>query len=944
MHKIRSFVVCLLFATLAVSAHAATYLVPSDREMIQRSDDVVIATGVTSFSERTASGRIVTRHTLRIEEVLKGERGAGQHLVLTELGGVLADGAALLIPGSPEYAPGQRYLVFTEANREGEPITFGMSLGQFELIEQRGRVLALREHIVGFDQNYEAHAEAARDAAGFTRYIRGIVAQRIAPEPTYFVVVDAEAADARAPHDRWNVGANAFSRGSYLLGGNFRWQNTPNANFVTAGTPPSGLNGDAAITRAVSEWNGTDSSIDYSKGGTDNSATGGLEDNDNKDGILYGDPNGEVNGAAVAIGGAWGSGQYSLDGETFIGISEADIVVNEVFSAPQCVFNSAMTHEMGHTLGLRHANQAPSGTTCGTTAECTSAAIMNSTVSCPFDGRLQTFDKNAAATVYGSGPACAAPTISTQPQSKSIAPGTSTSLSVTAAGTSPFTYQWYVGTVGNVSAPVSGGTGTSINVTPTATTSYWVRVTNACGTVDSSAATVTVSTCTAPTISTQPQSKNIAAGASTSLSVTAAGTAPLSYQWYIGTAGNVSTPVTGGTTASINVTPSATTTYWVRVTNSCGSIDSAAATVTIAACVAPTINTQPQNKSILQGTSTSLNVQVNGTGPFSYQWYIGNSGDESNPAAGTSAAINVTPSATTSYWVLVTNSCGRVASATATVTVTTCPVVNITNASASPVVLGSSTLTVTASSPGQTLSYAWFRGTTPGSGGTQVSTAASFSVPVTEPASYWARVTNACGQSAVSNLVTVAPCTLPSLTAEPVDQTIAVNGTATLALQLAGAATDTSITWYRGLVGDRSALVGNGPSVTVGPLTATTQYWAAIRNTCGEISSRQVTITVTTETCTAPAITTQPLSQTVTTGTVTLTVVATGSGTLQYQWFQGAAGDTSKPVGTDASFTANGVAQATSYWVRVTNACGTVDSSVAQITVPKGRRRAVGHR
>jgi hypothetical protein len=853
MQKIRSFVVCLLFAALAVSAHAATYLVPSDREMIQRSDDIVLATGVTSFTEATATGAIVTRYTLRIEEVLKGQRQPGQHLVLTEGGGKLGD-VLTYIPGTPEYDPGERYLVFTEANRDLEPVTFGMALGQFKLEKRGGRALALRAEIHGFDGNLEAHREGARDVEGFKTYIRGIVAQRIAPEPTYFALLPENV--AREGYDRWHVASQA-TRASYLManGGNaFRWS-TPTATFVKSmpSGVQTGINADAAINLSYTQWNGTASDIEYSGTQRDDTAVGGLKagGSDNKHAILFNDPNGEVGSGIAGIGGvSRASGTHTLNGETFWTIREVDVVMNDG-SFTQACFNTVMVHELGHTLGFRHSNDPPAG------GESTTDAIMNSQVNCGWQGILKEYDKNAAATVYGSGAVCTAPSISTQPQNRNIAAGASTSLSVTAAGTSPFTYQWYVGTAGNVSTPVSGGTGTSINVTPTATTLYWVRVTNACGAIDSNAATVTVSSCTAPTISAQPQNRNIAAGASTSLSVTASGTAPLSYQWYVGTAGNVSSPVTGGATASITVTPSATTTYWVRVTNSCGTVDSA----------------------------------------------IG------------------------------------------TVTVTVCPVVNITSASASPVTLGSSTLSVTASSPGQTLSYAWFRGSTPGTGGTQVANTSSFSVTVTEPASYWVRVTNACGQSAVSNLLTVAPCTLPSIATQPADQSIAANGTATLSLQLTGAATDTSITWYRGAVGDRSALVGNGPSVTVGPLSATTQYWAAVRNTCGEISSRQVTITVTTETCTAPAITTQPLSQSVTTGTVTLTVAATGTGTLQYQWYEGAAGDTTRPVGTNAaSFTANGVGQATSYWVRVTNACGTVDSSVAQITVPKGRRRAVGHR
>ena len=50
---------------------------------------------------------------------------------------------------------------------------------------------------------------------------------------------------------------------------------------------------------------------------------------------------------------------------------------------------------------------------------------------------------------------------------------------------------------------------------------------------------------------------------------------------------------------------------------------------------------------------------------------------------------------------------------------------------------------------------------------------------------------------------------------------------------------------------------------------------------------------------TAPAITTQPADVTVAPGaTATLTVAASGAGPLSYQWFEGAAGTTTTPVGT----------------------------------------------
>ncbi len=64
----------------------------------------------------------------------------------------------------------------------------------------------------------------------------------------------------------------------------------------------------------------------------------------------------------------------------------------------------------------------------------------------------------------------------------------------------------------------------------------------------------------------------------------ASGTTPLSYQWYRGSTGDTSNPISGATSSSYT-TPKLiqTTSYWVAVTNSCGSANSNTATITMAA-------------------------------------------------------------------------------------------------------------------------------------------------------------------------------------------------------------------------------------------------------------------------------------------------------------------------------------------------------------------------
>lgn len=174
------------------------------------------------------------------------------------------------------------------------------------------------------------------------------------------------------------------------------------------------------------------------------------------------------------------------------------------------------------------------------------------------------------------------PGIAVQPAPVSITAGQTAQLSVQPSTSPAPAFQWYRGESGDTSNPVSGAILASFT-TPALmeTTSYWVRLTNGAGSIDSNTATVTV-TGTPPSITSGPAGSTIDYGATAQLQVTAEGTAPLSYQWYEGQSGDTSHPVSGATSSSFTTPPlTASAAYWVKVTNPIQTIQSGTATITV---------------------------------------------------------------------------------------------------------------------------------------------------------------------------------------------------------------------------------------------------------------------------------------------------------------------------------------------------------------------------
>ena len=224
---------------------------------------------------------------------------------------------------------------------------------------------------------------------------------------------------------------------------------------------------------------------------------------------------------------------------------------------------------------------------------------------------------------------------------------------------------------GTATAAGSGGTigagytysWNTVPVQNTATASSLCAGTYTCTITDSNACTTTTTaTITEPTLVViEPiAASTICFGGSTSLTAVATGGNPgaYSYTW---------SPAGTGTTATVSVSPLATTVYTVNASDANGC---PAAAVNVTVTVNPPLTVVANGAvSICPGVSASISAlaSLGGGGPYTYTW----------APAGTGTPLAVSPAITTTYTVTANDGCSPAATATVTVTVLPLPTVVI---------------------------------------------------------------------------------------------------------------------------------------------------------------------------------------------------------------------------------------------------------------------------
>ncbi|HEY2321634.1 MAG TPA: hypothetical protein VGJ82_02110, partial [Thermoanaerobaculia bacterium] len=377
----------LACAVVATPVFAASYIVPPDDAFIRKSETIVVAHALNSHVVNSAATGIETVTDFSVSEILKGYPTSVVHVHLP--GGVFGE-TIRAIGDAPTFTEGDDYLLFLNHRADGDfgPVDFGLGVFVFS-DEQDRRTVSRSAEVFGWDRDGGAHLEFRRDADAFLEYIRAI---RDGGEPAqnYLLPTPANMTHESLYRPAPVLEATSFTGTSYMLvcgggGEGCRWNGFPvnwnqgNSEPGAGGTPA----GKQAITAAFSSWNGAGVGINYVYASSNANLNGTLEQQDpnttdhvnnivfEKDLSSLGfGPYSCGGGGLLGYGGiSRASGTNTHNSETYVTTLEAEVSMNQGIANCTSLFNSgdfntAVTHELGHTLGLRHADQNRSGGAC----------------------------------------------------------------------------------------------------------------------------------------------------------------------------------------------------------------------------------------------------------------------------------------------------------------------------------------------------------------------------------------------------------------------------------------------------------------------------------------------------------------------------------------------------------------------------------------------------
>jgi hypothetical protein len=438
-----------------------------------------------------------------------------------------------------------------------------------------------------------------------------------------------------------------------------------------------------------------------------------------------------------------------------------------------------------------------------------------------------------------------------------------------------------------------------------------------------------------PSVATEPTDQTVTVGQTATFSVVAAGSAPLNYQW-----NKNGTAITSATSASYT-TPATIASddgaqFTALISNKVGRVTSNPVSLHVKVRVAPSITTQPANQTVTAGQTATFTVLASGMAPLSYQWLKNGANVAGATSSSYTTLLTTTADNGSTFDVVVSNTAGTATSNAATLTVNAASVApTITKQPVSQAVTAGQAATFNVAATGTApLSYQWRKNGVAISG----ATSSSYTTPATTSSDNGAQfsvvVSNSAGSvtSSAATLTVNTALVPPSITAQPISQTVTAGQTASFSVAVTGTAPLT-YQWRKNAV----AITGATSSSYTTPATTSSdngaQFSVVVSNSAGSVTSSAATLAVNAA-LVPPSITAQPTSQIVTAGqTATFNVAATGTAPLGYQWQKNGtviSGANSASYTTPATTSSDNGAQ---FNVVVSNTAGSVTSNAATLTV-----------